>query len=126
MPKGAALRGTEKVNAMQYLFYFLSLLSIASAQMVAAEGSVNRQPAHQYPEQVLQSFNQECRSTSLSEGLGEAEAEKLCGCAINEFESQYSIEEFQQLTATATTDKQAETALIEVGQFCFEQILYAE
>ena len=111
---------------MQYFFYFLSLLSIASAQVVVAEGSVNRQQPHQYPTQFVQGFNQECMDTSLGEGLEEAEARRLCDCSIDEFERQYSLEEFQQLTAAAATDKASETALIEVGQFCFEQILYAE
>ena len=45
---------------------------------------------------------------------------------MGEFERQYSLEEFKQLTIAAATDKQAETALVEVGQFCFEQTLYEE
>ena len=111
---------------MQYFFSFLGLFSIASAQVVVAEGSVNRQQPHQYPDQFVQGFNQECMQTSLAEGLNEAEAKRLCDCTISEFERQYSLEEFKQLTAAAATDKASETALVEVGQFCFEQILYAE
>ena len=111
---------------MQYFVYFLSLLSIASAQVVVAEGSVNRQPAHEYPKEFVRGFNEECLETSVAEGLEEAEAKRLCGCTINEFERQYSLSEFQQLTVAAATDEASETALIEVGQFCFEQILYAE
>ena len=112
---------------MQYSLYSLvSLILFTSATTVVAEGSVDRQPAAQYSAEFVQSFNQECLETSLSEGLDEVEAKRLCDCTINEFERQYSQAEFQQLTAKATTDTAAETALIEVGQFCFEQILYAE
>ena len=112
---------------MQYFFYSLvSLLLFTSARVAVAEGSTDSQPAEQYSAEFVQSFNQECIETSLAEGLGEAEAKTLCDCTINEFERQYSQTEFQQLTAAAATDTAAETALIEVGQFCFEQILYAE
>lgn len=112
---------------MQYFISMLFGLSLLTINRTAfAEGTVNKQPTHQYPAEFVRDYNQECLQTSLNEGLAEPEAESLCSCTINEFERQYSLEEFQQLTTASATDPEAETTLIEVGQFCFEQILYEQ
>ncbi|MEL6496760.1 MAG: hypothetical protein AAFQ41_16820 [Cyanobacteria bacterium J06623_7] len=111
-------------------FYFSSLLAgllfIAPTSLLANEEAIESAQNHQYPAEFVQDFEGECVETSLAEGLDEADAQKLCKCTISEFENQYSLAEFEQLTAVATTDPTSEAALIEVGQFCFEQILYAE
>ena len=112
---------------MQYFFFMLFGLSLLTINRTAfAGGTVKKQPGHQYPAEFVRDYNQECLQTSLNEGLTEPEAKNLCDCTINEFERQYSLEEFQQLTTASATDPEAETALIEVGQFCFEQILYEQ
>ncbi|MBE9045034.1 hypothetical protein IQ255_11560 [Pleurocapsales cyanobacterium LEGE 10410] len=112
---------------MKYLYSsLLSLSVLAINPVVVAEGSMRAETAHQYPAEFIQDYNQECIQTSVGEGLDEIEARRLCDCTISEFQRQHSLEEFKQLTAASATDKEAETALIEVGQFCFEQILYEQ
>ena len=108
-------------------YFYSSLLSLSLLSGVAvAEGSINSAQANQYSADFIQDYNQECIQTSMSEGLDEVDAQKLCDCTMEEFQRQYSMEEFQQLTLASATDEEAETALVEVGQFCFEQILYEE
>ncbi|MEM8676468.1 MAG: hypothetical protein AAGF83_21785 [Cyanobacteria bacterium P01_G01_bin.67] len=112
---------------MQYFYFSLLSLSLLAITGVAiAQETNNAQSANQYPAEFVQDYNRECIQTSIEEGLAEAEAERLCDCTINEFEQQYNLMEFQELTAASTTDQEAETALIEVGQFCFEEILYEQ
>jgi len=115
---------------MQYFYsslFSLSLLSILSiGGMVFAQETSKNESENQYPAEFVQGYNQECIQTSIEEGLAEIEAKRLCDCTIAEFEQQYNLAEFQKLTAASTSDKEAETALIEVGQFCFEQILYEQ
>ena len=111
---------------MQYLLFSLSTLLFFPVTTAVAEGSANAQQANQYPAEFVRDYQQECMQTSLSEGLAEAEAQDLCNCTIDEFSRQYSLAEFKELTTASATDETAETALIEVGQFCFEQLLYAE
>lgn len=107
--------------------FYSSLLSLSLLSGVAvAEGITNAPQAKQYSTDFIQDYNQECIQTSMSEGLEQTDAQKLCDCTISEFQRQYSMEEFQQLTLASATDEEAETALVEVGQFCFEQILYEE
>lgn len=110
-------------------YFYSSLLSLALlsiAGVAFASGTTKAKETNQYPAEFVQDYNQECIQTSMAEGLAEIEAKRLCDCTINEFERQYDVAEFRNLTAASTTDKEAETALIEVGQFCFEQILYEE
>jgi hypothetical protein len=94
--------------------------------MVVAEGTTKSASANQYSAAFIEDYDRECIQTSQAEGLEREDAERLCHCTISEFQSQYSMEEFQQLTVASATDPEAESALVEVGQFCFEQILYEE
>lgn len=112
---------------MQYFYSSLLSLSLLSIAGVAfASGTTKAEETNQYPAEFVQDYNQECIQTSIEEGLAEIEAKRLCDCTINEFEQQYNLAEFKKLTVASTTDKEAETALVEVGQFCFEQILYEQ
>jgi hypothetical protein len=113
---------------MKYFFYpLLSLFVFTSGAGVAmAVGEVNSKKAHQYPADFIQSYNQECMQTSMGEGLAAEEATRLCQCTVKEFQRQYSLTEFKRLTAAAANNQASEAALVEVGQSCFEQILYEE
>ena len=109
---------------MQYfasLFVTTSLLVTGTTAVVAES-----QEAHQYPEKFKQGYAQECVQTSIAEGLAQEEAQKLCQCTLSKFQNQYSLEEFQQLTNASIQDEQAEMALVEVGQVCFEEMLYEQ
>lgn len=85
-----------------------------------------RSRSDRYPDEFVRDYNQECVQTSMTEGLAETEAQQLCDCTLNRFQSKYSLEEFKQITAASVNDKTAETTLVEVGQVCFEEILYGE
>lgn len=110
---------------MKYFYSSLLSLSLLSG-LAVAEGSINSATANQYSADFIENYNQECIQTSMSEGLDETDAQRLCDCTMEEFQRQYSMEEFEQVTLASATDAEAETALVEVGQFCFEQILYEE
>ncbi len=102
----------------------LCLLIPTSNTIATAENSTNSDVGEAYPAEFLRDYSSECIQTSMAEGLGEIEAQNLCQCTIDEFQQQYSLQEFQDLTAAAATDETAENTLIEVGQLCFESMLY--
>jgi hypothetical protein len=108
---------------MKYFYFSLFTLSLLTT---GGLGMVNAQESHQYPAEFVQSYNQECMQTSMGEGLDEAGAKQLCNCTLNKFQQQYSLAEFKQLTAAAANDQKAQNSLVEVGQVCFEQILYEQ
>lgn len=110
---------------MQSFYSFLLAWSfMATGGIASAQSSSTSSDSHQYPDEFKQDYARECIQTSMTEGLAETEAKQLCNCTISKFQSQYSLEEFQQLTAASVKDKQAEMTLVEVGQVCFEQMLY--
>ena len=79
-----------------------------------------------YPPEYQKEYLKDCMATSMTEGLGEPEAQKLCQCTLTEFQQRYSLAEFQELNVQAETDPKASNALIAVGELCFESILYEE
>ena len=79
-----------------------------------------------YPPEYKQQYLQECMGTAMQEGLAEPEAKQLCDCTLTEFQQKYSFTEFQELSSKAATNETAANALFEVGEMCFETILYEE
>ena len=80
--------------------------------------------SHTYPPEYIQQYMKDCIATSMTEGLAEPEAKKLCDCTLAEFQQQYSLEAFKELNAKSETDEMAANKLIEVGELCFEELLY--
>ena len=112
---------------MKHFYSSLLILSLLTASTVSIVQNPNKvDAADTYPPEFVRDYSQECLQTSMEEGLQEAEAERLCQCTIDEFQKQYTLKEFKQLTAASITDETAENTLIEVGQGCFEQLLYEE
>ena len=107
-----------------YHSWLLALSTIVTVNL-AMSNSIKAEDS-KYPEEFVQQYQAECVPTSVAEGLSEEEAEKLCECTLNKFQSQYQLEEFQQLTIDSLEDEQAEAVLVEVGQVCFEEMLYEQ
>lgn len=84
------------------------------------------QTSNNYPPEYKQQYLQECMGTAIQEGLTEPEAQQLCNCTLTEFQQKYSFAEFQDLSTKSATDETAANALFEVGEMCFETILYEE
>ena len=113
--------------AMQYFCTSLLTLSLlVTGNMAVAESSIKSEGSDRYPEDFVREYATECIQTSMGEGLAEEEAQKLCDCTISKFQSQYELAEFKQLTVDSLEDEQAEAVLVEVGQICFEEILYEQ
>lgn len=111
---------------MQQIYFSLLTISLigTSSPLLAEVPGDRLKFKETYPQEFAQSYLQECRQTSIQEGLAEMEAKKLCGCTLTKFQQQYTLKQFQQLTAAAATDTKAENTLVEVGQGCLEEILY--
>ncbi len=98
-------------------YYAITLLSTLSA---------SAQTNQEYPQEYSQNYLQECKATAMTEGLPDIEAETLCNCTLREFQQKYTLDEFKDLNKRSETDTTASDALVEVGEFCFEEILFEE
>ncbi|AFZ35609.1 hypothetical protein Sta7437_2057 [Stanieria cyanosphaera PCC 7437] len=112
-----------KVSLIVSFLGFFSLANINSLLAVAQDNQSQLQ-TNTYPPEYISEYLQNCVKTSMQEGLLEPEAKTLCDCTLKKFQQKYTLEEFKQLTAASQTDQTASDALVEVGQLCFETILY--
>lgn len=71
-------------------------------------------------------YNRECLIRSQKEGLPPDAAKSVCDCSIKEFRKKYSPEKFKELTKQADSNPKVAKELREVGEACFEKILYEE
>lgn len=129
---------------MNNKFYSLSLISIVflSFSSVININSVKAQEINFDQKKCIQSFvkqglNSEqakiwcnykldCLKRSQKEGLPKDAAESVCNCTINEFKKRYNLQQFQNLTRQAETNQSIAEKLREVGETCFDNILYEE
>lgn len=109
---------------MRPIWNFFLPLSIATMTSLAAVAAPIKETVKEYPLAYSQKYLQDCQKTSLKEGLEAVDAKKLCECTLTEFQQKYTLTEFQQLNTAAETDDNASNELIEVGQLCFEELLY--
>jgi hypothetical protein len=105
-----------------YLCFFVSI-NINNLFAVAQDNQ-SKPKTNTYPPEYVIEYLQNCVKTSMQEGLLQPEAKTLCDCTLNKFQQKYTLEEFKRLTAASKTDQTAADALVEVGQLCFETILY--
>ena len=69
-------------------------------------------------------YKQECLVRSLKEGLPPEAAKSVCDCSIKEFRKRYPTDKFKELTKQADTNPKIAKELREVGETCFESILF--
>lgn len=69
-------------------------------------------------------YNEECLVRSRQEGLPLDSAKSVCDCTIKTFRKKYSTEKFREITKKSQTDKKIANQLREVGETCFEEILF--
>ncbi|NCO75001.1 MAG: hypothetical protein GW795_08365 [Cyanobacteria bacterium] len=69
-------------------------------------------------------YKQECLVRSQKEGLPAEAAKSVCDCSIKEFRKRYSTEKFKELTRQINSNAKVASQLREVGESCFEDILF--
>lgn len=71
-------------------------------------------------------YENECLERSQKEGLPIYAAQSLCDCTIKDFRKTYTAEKFKELNQQAKTDEEIANKLREVGESCFEDLLFAD
>ena len=75
---------------------------------------------------AFEKYRKQCLERVRREGLRGEVGNELCNCVISQFRSRYSIAEFQQLLQQAKQDKTAARKLSQIGESCFDSVLYEE
>jgi uncharacterized membrane protein len=96
-----------------------------TAYGVRAESLIAQQiPKYQYPQDFVADYLKTCNQRAMSQGLAKEDANTMCNCTLNKFQSQYSVEQFKKLRQDSINNQQATHTLNEVGYSCLDQILY--
>lgn len=69
-------------------------------------------------------YKMDCFKEAQIQGLPKDFIKTVCDCTINDYIKNYNIQEFQLLTTQAKTNPDIKAQLQEVGEICFENILY--
>lgn len=72
----------------------------------------------------FEDYRQECLQRVKQQKLTDELAQEVCGCTISQFQKQYSLADFRKIVQKSKTDKSAARKLAEVGEACFEKVLY--
>ncbi|WP_157867445.1 hypothetical protein [Gloeothece citriformis] len=72
----------------------------------------------------FEDYRKQCMQQARGQGLSGDIAEDLCNCTIAKFQSQYNFSQFRALVVKSQNDRNAARTLTEVGETCFDQILY--
>jgi hypothetical protein len=107
------------------------LFKLATTTLIFVFGTYNGAIAqqtnlHQYPAKFVSEYMQDCQKSVVARDIPTEEAGTLCTCTLKQFQSKYSLSEFQSLVRESKKDKKAASKLTAVGNNCFEQILYEQ
>lgn len=69
-------------------------------------------------------YKTNCIQRARQEGLTQEVALEVCNCTIKKFKSLYSLQQFQDVVKKSKTDKAIARRLSDVGEACFESVLY--
>ena len=120
---------------MTKIFSYLSFLSLLGAifnpvfasPLLAGELRLSKgQLLAQSLPNSFEDYQKSCLQRVNRRGLRGEAAQAICNCAINRFRGRYSIAQFRDLVQKAKTNQAAARALSDVGEACFEQVLYED
>ncbi|NET24376.1 hypothetical protein [Okeania sp. SIO1I7] len=105
--------------------FLLILISIAYCSLLVSEAKSQTPKLlsqNEYPQDFTEAYQASCKINAVTKGLSTEQAETLCDCTLNQFQSKYTLEEFQKLMNKAAKEETPEE-LIEVGEICAEELI---
>ncbi len=127
------LKSNGFVTIINLCFLSFSLSLFSSKSFAESAKPFNQQQCIQglvkedlKPEQasVWCNYTQECLVRSQKEGLPLDTAKSVCDCSIKEFRKNYTTEKFREISQQADSNSKVGRQLREVGEKCFEDILF--
>lgn len=114
----------NKFVSLLFVIFPLSCFFALATERLTALAQTNT--TNRYPAEYVREYMEDCAKASIAEGLPEEDAKTLCTCTLNQFQKQYTLDEFKKLTEASKTDRTAADALVTVGESCLEEILYEQ
>lgn len=115
-----------KSTILSSLGILVSLSAIFSPSLTLAAQKPTKAPTVTPTAKVI-SFDQyhhDCVARVQKQGLKADIADDVCNCTMGQFKTQYNIQQFNAIVQKSKTDKAAARQLSNVGESCFEKVLY--
>ncbi|MDV2999462.1 MAG: hypothetical protein N5P05_001068 [Chroococcopsis gigantea SAG 12.99] len=114
-----------KVKKLITNFIIISLMGTTSA----LKAETKKPPAtpliqNSTANATFESYRRECAQRAKQQGLTADVAADLCNCTIKKFQQTYNLNQFRALVQKSKTDKTAARNLTQVGEACFDEVLY--
>ncbi len=107
---------TASLMTVSIMIYCSLFVSEANSQ------TPKLQDDNEYPQDFAEAYQASCKFNAVAKGLSQEQAETLCNCTLNQFQSKYTLEKFQKLLEESTKEETPEE-LIEVGELCAEKLI---
>ncbi|MBL1211332.1 hypothetical protein [Geminocystis sp. GBBB08] len=127
------LKSNGLITIVNLCFFSFSIPLFTSKSFAQSPKPFNQQQCIQgfvkeglKPEEaaVWCNYTQQCLVRSQKEGLTAEAAKTVCDCSIKEFRKRYTTEKFREISKQADTNAKIGRQLREVGEKCFEDILF--
>ncbi len=115
-----------KSRLLSSLGTFIGLAAIFSPSFALAAQKSAKSPTVT-PTANVTSFDQyhrDCMARVQKQGLKADIAKDVCNCTMGRFKTQYNLQQFNAIVQKSKTDKAAARQLANVGEACFEKVLY--
>jgi hypothetical protein len=115
------------MKKFQYYGAFLGLVATICTVPLLAAPKPSTKATSVTPLATINSFEdyqKDCLKRVRQQGLADDVGLDICKCTMTQFRSQYNIQQFRNLVQKAKADKTIARKLSEVGEACFEKVLY--
>jgi|GEM_PF-2734172 len=94
----------------------------APVQRTPARNLPNQKPTNVYPPTVVQAFMTGCKKSGRA-NVASMDMEQMCACSINQFQQEYTLDEFLQISLQLTEGKQPPDGFMRIALECAMQQL---
>ncbi len=108
------------VTVVGLLFALFGHKSLSVA--VAQPQTTPPKPKYQYPQEIIETYITLCTRQSVDQGLTPQQAKTLCDCTLNQFQAQYSLDEFIQIYTQVNQSQETPEEWIDIGLACAEEL----
>lgn len=110
---------------MKTTFHKLSLTSafLVTFAVITTSGLLRATAQNKYPQAIVNEYMRSCQQSAVRGGLSQQQAQRLCTCTINRFQSRFTLEQFRNLTRQGQESGKPPEAMTEVGMACAEEVL---
>ncbi|MEB3311714.1 MAG: hypothetical protein VKJ02_15930 [Snowella sp.] len=115
-----------KSTFLSSLGIIISLTAVLSPSLALAAQKPSKSPTVTPTAKVtsFDQYQQDCVARVQKQGLKADIAKDVCNCTIGQFKNQYNLQQFNAVVQKSKTDKVAARKLANVGESCFEKVLY--